>query len=201
MTTSPFELRRIAASAYGPSLLFGLCAGAILPVIALSARELGASVPMAALIVTLLGIGSLISNIPASLITMHRGERWAMVAAAGWCAVALAVCAWTSHLVTFAIGIFMVGTSQAVLNVARQSYLTEAVPAEYRARAMSTLGGILRIGMFLGPIVAAAAFTCAASPLHWRWRASSPRVCQTWKRLRPNRQRRQPRGLRPRRRP
>jgi MFS family permease len=157
VTTSAFELRRIAVSAFGPSLLFGLGAGAILPVIALSARELGASVPVAALIVTLLGIGSLVSNIPASLIAMHRGERWAMVAAAGWCAIALALCAWTTHLVTFAVGIFMVGTSQAVFNVARQIYLTEAVPAEYRARAMSTLGGTVRIGMFLGPIIAAAA--------------------------------------------
>jgi MFS family permease len=157
MTTTSFELRRIAVSAYGPSLLFGLGSGAILPVIALSARELGASVPMAALMVTLIGIGSLVSNIPASLITMHRGERWAMVAAAAWCAIAMALCAWTSHLGTFAVGTFMIGTSQAVFNVARQSYLTEAVPAEYRARAMSTLGGTLRIGMFLGPIIAAAA--------------------------------------------
>jgi MFS family permease len=138
-------------------VLFGLGEGAILPVIALSARELGASVPAAALIVTLIGIGSMISNIPASLITMYRGERWALVAAAGWCALAMALCAWTSHLAVFAVGSFMVGMSQAVFSLARQSYLAEAVPAQYRARAMSTLGGALRIGMFLGPFIAAAA--------------------------------------------
>jgi hypothetical protein len=37
-----FSLRRIAVSAFGPSLLFGLGEGVILPVIPLSARELGA---------------------------------------------------------------------------------------------------------------------------------------------------------------
>ena len=152
-----FSLRGIAVSAFGPSLLFGLGEGAILPVVPLSARDLGASVPMAALVVTLIGVGSLVSNIPASLITMHRGERWAIVAAAAWCALAMALCAETRHLGAFAVGSFMVGMSQAVFSLARQSYLTEAVPVEFRARALSTLGGTMRIGMFVGPFIAAAA--------------------------------------------
>jgi MFS family permease len=157
LTSDPFSLRRIAVSAFGPSLLFGLGEGAILPVIPLSARDLGASVPVAALIVALIGIGSLVSNIPASLITLHRGERWAIVAAALWCAVAMALCAWTNHLGAFAVGSFMIGMSQAVFSLARQSYLTEAVPVEYRARALSTLGGAMRVGMFVGPFIAAVA--------------------------------------------
>jgi MFS family permease len=152
-----FSLRRIALSAFGPSLLFGLGEGAILPAITLSARELGASVPTAALIVTLIGVGSLLTNIPASLITMHRGERWAIVVASVLCAFAMALCGWTRDLGAFALGAFMVGMSQAVFSLARQSYLTEVVPIEYRARALSTLGGVMRIGMFIGPFVAAAA--------------------------------------------
>lgn len=156
-SSSSFALRRIAVSAFGPSLLFGLGEGAILPIVPLTARDLGASVSVAALVVALIGIGSLVSNIPASLITMHRGERWALVAAAVWCAVAMALCAWTGQLWVFAAGCFMVGMSQAVFSLARQSYLSEAVPPEYRARALSTLGGVLRIGMFIGPFAAAAA--------------------------------------------
>jgi MFS family permease len=152
-----FSLRRIAVPAFGPSLLFGLGEGAILPVIPLTARELGASVPEAALIVALIGIGSLISNIPASLITMHRGERAAIVAAAVWCALATLLCGWTGQLAVFALGSFMIGMSQAVFSLARQSYLTEAVPVEFRARALSTLGGAMRIGMFVGPFASAAA--------------------------------------------
>ena len=157
MTPTDFSLRRIAPYAFGPSLLFGLGEGAILPVIPLTARAMGASVPMTALLVALIGIGSLVSNIPASLITMHRGERWTIVAGALWCAVAMALCGWSGHLGMFAVGSFMVGMSQAVFTLARQSYLMEVVPIEYRARAMSTLGGTMRIGMFIGPFVAAAA--------------------------------------------
>jgi MFS family permease len=152
-----FSLRRIALPAYGPSLLFGLGEGAVLPAIALGARELEATVPQAALAVMLIGVGSLLCNIPASLITLHRGERWALVAAALWCALAMALCAWTAHLGLFALGCFMIGMAQAVFSLARQSYLTEAVPVAYRARALSTLGGVMRIGMFIGPFIAAAA--------------------------------------------
>ncbi|MFT3721836.1 MFS transporter [Pseudorhodoferax sp.] len=152
-----FSLWRIAVPAFGPSLLFGLGEGAILPIVPLTARDLGASVPIAALMVALIGIGSLLSNIPASLITMRWGERWAIVAAGVWSGLGMLLCVGTSHLGLFAAGCFMVGMSQAVYNLARQSYMTEAVPLAYRARALSTLGGVMRIGMFGGPFLAAAA--------------------------------------------
>lgn len=157
MSSEPFSLRRIAVPAFGPTLLFGMGEGAILPIVPLTARELGASVPMAALAVALIGIGSLVSNIPASLITLKHGERWAIVGSAVWCALAMALAGWTSHLALFAIGCFMVGMSQSVFSLARQSYFTEAVPVAYRARALSTLGGVMRIGMFIGPFVSAIA--------------------------------------------
>lgn len=155
--TNGFSFKRIAVPVYGPSLLFGLGEGAILPIIPLVARELGASVPMAALVMALMGLGSLLNNIPASLITVRWGERWAIVAAGLWSGLGMALCVWTSHLALFAAGCFMVGMSRAVYNLARQGYLAEAVPIAYRARALSTLGGVSRIGMFIGPFLGAAA--------------------------------------------
>lgn len=152
-----FSLRKIAVPAYGPSLLFGIGEGAFLPVVPLTARDLGAAVPTAALVVGLIGVGSLISNIPASMLTMHRGERWAIVAAALAAAAAMVLCGLTGHLGAFAFGALVVGMAQAVFNLARQSYLTEAAPVAYRARALSTLGGVMRIGMFVGPFLGAAA--------------------------------------------
>jgi MFS family permease len=156
VTEQPFSLRQIAVAAFGPSLLFGLGEGAILPVIALNVRELGGSVALAALVVTLIGIGSLVTNIPASIITTRYGERWALVAAALWSALAMAICVLVKHLGAFAIGVFMVGMAGSVFSLARQSYLTESVPFHFRARALSTLGGVMRIGLFIGPFLSAA---------------------------------------------
>ena len=156
MSDLHFSFRRIAVPAFGPSLLFGVGEGSILPVIALSVRDLGGSVALAALIVTLIGLGSMFTNIPASLITTRYGERWAIVGAAAWGALAMLICVTVPNLWTFALGILMVGMSAAVFGLARQSYLTEAVPIEFRARALSTLGGVMRIGLFIGPFLAAA---------------------------------------------
>jgi MFS family permease len=54
-----------------------------------------------------------------------------------------------------AIAIFATGLAAAVWGLARQAYLSEAVPIELRARALSTLGGVQRIGSFIGPFLGA----------------------------------------------
>jgi MFS family permease len=156
----PFSLRSIAVAAFGPTLLFGIGQGAILPVVALTARDLGASVAVAALIVTLIGLGSWFFNLPASLVTLKFGERWAIVGAAVAAGLALAAAALSSlvpnGLWLLAVAMAVVGMAGAVFGLARQKYLTEAVPVAFRARALSTLGGVNRIGVFIGPFLGAA---------------------------------------------
>ncbi|MEK0155028.1 MFS transporter [Arthrobacter oryzae] len=155
-----FSLRSIAVAAFGPTLLFSIGQGAVLPVVALSARDLGASVAVAALIVTLIGLGSWFFNLPASLVTLKFGERWSIVGAAAAGALALAAAALSSMipdgLWLLAVAMAVVGMAASVFGLARQKYLTEAVPVEFRARALSTLGGTNRIGVFIGPFVGAA---------------------------------------------
>ncbi len=157
MTDSDFSLRQIAVPAFGPSLLYGTSNGAILPVIALSARELGASVALAGLITALIGIGSLVSNIPAGWVAERLGERRALLLAAAFSSVALLICALATGLAPLALGVFMVGMATAVFLLARQAYLADAVPRYLRARAMSSLGGATRIGVFVGPFLGAGA--------------------------------------------
>lgn len=163
MTTTrqaSFSLRSVAVPAFGPALLFSIGEGAILPVVALSARDLGASVAVAALIVTLIGLGSWFFNLPASLITLKFGERWAIVGAAVASAFALAAAAISpfvpAGLCLLAAAMVVVGMAASVFSLARQKYLTEAVPVLLRARALSTLGGVNRIGIFIGPFIGAA---------------------------------------------
>ncbi|GAB3588873.1 MFS transporter [Calidifontibacter terrae] len=156
-TEPEFSLRRLALPAYGPSLLFGLGEGAALPVIVLTARHLGSSVPEAALIVMLIDVASLFCNVPASIVTARFGERWSIVGAAATAAVSALVCWAATELWMLVVGVLLMGASASVFMLARQSYLTEAVPAAFRARALSTLGGVMRIGVFIGPFLGAAA--------------------------------------------
>ncbi|MEV7606537.1 MFS transporter [Paenarthrobacter sp. NPDC089322] len=167
-----FSLRSVALPAFGPALLFCIGEGAILPVIALSARDLGASVAVSALIVTLIGLGSWLFNIPASMITMKFGERWSIVGAGAAGALALGAAAFAprmEHGVWLLAGAMtLVGMSASVFNLARQKYLTEAVPVAFRARALSTLGGVTRIGIFIGPFIGAGVMQFAGiSGAYW----------------------------------
>jgi len=154
-TDALFNLRKIAIPAFGPSALYGLSSGAILPVIALNARDLGASIAVSGLIVGLIGIGSLVSNIPATFITSRYGERRSMVGASLLNIFALLLCIVAQHPLLLATGVFLTGTASSVFMLARQSYMIDAVPAYMRARALSTLAGTMRIGAFIGPLAGA----------------------------------------------
>ncbi|NYT58119.1 MFS transporter [Alcaligenaceae bacterium] len=155
MTETPFRWRQIAIPAFGPSLLFGIANGAILPVIALSAIALGASHAMSGVIAALIGLGSLMCNIPAAMITSRFGERHSLIGAAAVSVAALIICVLARHPAVLAAGVLLMGMATAIFYLARQAFLMEAVPAHMRARAFATLGGTQRIGMFIGPFASA----------------------------------------------
>ena len=81
--------REIVITAYGPTILIAVGQGAILPLVALSARALGASVGMAAFIVALIGIGQLVGDLPAGALAARIGEKRALITACALDAVAL----------------------------------------------------------------------------------------------------------------
>ena len=154
--TSTLRWRSIAIPAYGPTILVSIGQGATLPLVALSARDLGASVGVAAFVVALIGIGQLLGDLPAGALAARVGEQKALVAACAVDALALAGAFLARSLWLLALAILVTGLAGAVFSLARQAYLTETVPVRMRARALSTLGGTFRVGLFVGPFVGAA---------------------------------------------
>lgn len=150
-------LRSIALAAFLPPGLFSVAAGAITPVIPLTATGLGASTALAAVVVALLGLGQLLADPPAGSLTARFGERPVMIGAGILCAAALFTAMMAQSLVVFAIAIFVIGMGTAVWMLARLTFVAELVPFHLRARAMSTLGGVQRIGLFVGPFLGAGA--------------------------------------------
>jgi MFS family permease len=155
--TEPVNLWSIGPSVYLPTLLYGLGQGAIAPVIVLSARDLGASIATASLVVAAAGLGQVIGDIPAGALTARIGERRAMLLASALACAALVVCLTARTVWGLGLAIGATGLAAAVWGLARQAYLSDAVPLRLRARALSTLGGVLRIGTFLGPFIGAGA--------------------------------------------
>src|SRR5512132_3541352 len=128
-------------TAYGPTILIAIGQGAILPLVALSARALGASVGIAALIVALIGLGQLIGDLPAGALAARIGEQRALIAACALDAAALIGAFLAQSVILLAVAITVTGLANAVFGLARHAYLTEAIPIPFRARALSTLGG------------------------------------------------------------
>lgn len=150
---------RLATAIYLPTAVSFIGFGAIIPLVPLTARALGASVAEAALVVALMGIGSLIGALPAGVIADRFGEKKSLVGALFVDVACLLVCAFAPNTWVLAGAVFVTGLSGSMLSLARQSYLTVAVGLEFRARALSTLGGVFRIGSLLGPLMGAAVVT------------------------------------------
>ncbi|MCV7598084.1 MFS transporter [Micrococcus luteus] len=167
------EALRDAVQIYAPSTVYAVGLGAMTPALAVAALALGLDTARAAAVVLLVGLGSLVANGPASALAARAGERVTMVVSAvlgtagaglAWATTAgvssgpsAAGVAEPGRLALFLAAVLAVGMAGAGFNLARQAYLAVAVPATHRARAMSTLGGTVRIGTFLGPFLGAAA--------------------------------------------
>lgn len=150
-----FRLRDIALAAYGPSIVSAIGHGAVMPILALRALDLGADVPTAAFMVALLMIGSLVASLPAGALVARIGERRALTTVGSLDAVAMACAALTDSVLALGLAVFLSGMTWTVFMMARQGYMIDAVPLAYRARAMAGLGGSMRVGVFIGPLVGA----------------------------------------------
>ncbi|MDI5961743.1 MFS transporter [Streptomyces sp. SL13] len=164
MSSRPMSLLRMAPAVFLPALVFETGMGALAPVLALSGRALGASVGTAGLVLALLGVGQILGDVPAGALAARVGDRRAMLMAAAVAVLTLCGCALARNVGELGIAVTATGATNAVFVLARQAYLTEAAPKELRARALSTLGGMSRVGSFVGPFIGAAVLS--THPVH-----------------------------------
>ncbi len=149
-------LVRFAPMIYGPTLLFALGEGAVIPLIPVIANRLGADVAVAALVAAALVVGQLCGNIPAGWAVARFGERLTMGVAGIVVLAGLTGIVFAQSLAFFAAAVFLIGFCAASFALARHSFMTTRVPLTFRARALSLLGGTFRLGMFVGPFISAA---------------------------------------------
>ncbi len=148
-------LVRFAPMIYGPTLLFAVGEGAVIPLIPVIANRLGADVALAALVAAALVVGQLCGNIPAGWAVARFGERITMGVAGIVVLAGLLGIVFAQSLAFFTAAVFLIGFCAASFALARHSFMTTRVPLTFRARALSLLGGTFRLGMFVGPFISA----------------------------------------------
>ncbi len=144
----PFTLRSLILSVYLPTFFFSVGEGAVLPIIPLFARERGASVAAAALIVGMRALGTLLLDLPSGVVVSRFGDKGAMVAGTALVAVVAVGASLSRSVFVLAALILVMGGGWAFWQVARLAYVTEITSIEKRGRALSILGGT-----FVGPIL------------------------------------------------
>ncbi|MFX0537625.1 MFS transporter [Ornithinimicrobium sp. Y1847] len=158
--------RRLAWPVLVPSVLFGVAAGATVPVSVVAAIQLGASAWLASLIIAIVGAISLATTVPAGQLIDRVGDRPAMALATGYAAVltigSIVALVWGlsgdgDHgvwpLVLFMASTFLRAPALNVWSLARQAYVADRLPTAQVGRAMTALGGTMRAGNLLGPLL------------------------------------------------
>ncbi|WP_403021139.1 MFS transporter [Salinibacterium sp. GXW1014] len=163
MTTTPNEFRwgAILLPALLPAALFATGAGAIVPIIPILASRLAEDLlhepssvlAVASIVTALLMIGELVGNIPSGWLVSRLGERNSMIGASLLAMAGLLACIVAENIFILGVGVLLIGLATAVFGLARHALITTYVPPSHRARALSTVGGLFRLGYFIGPFI------------------------------------------------
>lgn len=166
---APFPWRSVAIGAYLPTTLFGIGAGAVVPVIPAIAGDLGAGIALTGVIASMPLAGHLLGDLPSGVIVARIGERRAMVAASLIAVLGTVIAFLARDPFVFGAGLLLLGVAESSFRLARHAFLATAVPFRQRARALSTLGGSHRLGIMVGPFVAAAVLAVTGEPTAVLW--------------------------------
>ncbi len=143
--------RALALPVYLPSLTISAGQAALVLLLPLRVLELGGEVELAALVMGVRGLGSLLANVPAGLLASRRGDRSVMLASQVAVAAASLGLAFAHAPAMVGALALLHGAGSAGWMLARISFITDTVPTAQRGRAIAVLAGIQRFGGFSGP--------------------------------------------------
>ena len=151
-------------SVFLPTFLLGFGQGMLIPALPLFLLEInGSSYSLVSLVVAAAGIGTVIADVPAGMLLERIGRKRAMMIGTISVAismigipitkmvyVALDLPLTESFTIMIALRL-IAGVGTALWGVSRMAFMTEATSTASRGRALSTFGGVNRIGTFAGP--------------------------------------------------
>ena len=142
----------IIASLYAMTVMVAIAAGTMFLLVPINALDLGGifggfTVP------GMLAVGVVLANVPAGMAVSHFGPRPVMIfglALAGLGTLAVAV---TSSLLLMGLACFGFGVGASAWSIGRLTWGSDHIPLHRRGRVVAGIGGMYRVGMFLGPAI------------------------------------------------
>ena len=146
-------LKPLWMQVYLPNLIIATGQGAMIPVLVFAAKHVHATPAVAALIVFVNGLGTMLFDLPSGRIVARLGEQRSSWVAAGLLGVGLLGCLFSNSVIELALFIFIQAAGWAVWSLVRLTHLSRVAPAFARGRALSIFGGVTRAGNVIGPFI------------------------------------------------
>lgn len=145
------SLRRLALPVYLPWGAFSFGMGMMLPILPLYLEEIGLSFTTLSMVMAATGIGATLGGLPVGAATQRLGENKMLVASLAGMALLSVAVGLTQAALLLMIVRLATGMSTVGIRLSRQAYVARTVEGQLRGRAMSVMGGISRLGFFIGP--------------------------------------------------
>jgi MFS family permease len=146
------HLRRLVLPVYVPMILVSLAISAPVAGFPQYLAGLGATVAVVGVVISMKGLGNVVSDLPSGIILGRVRLRRVVQVALLLAAIASACMALIDSVPAIAMLVLVTGTMTSMVVTAMMTYVRIAVPAGSRGRALSLTGGAVRIGALLGPI-------------------------------------------------
>jgi MFS family permease len=136
---------------YLPALVFAISRGLLIPVMPLFVRSFDVSYALVGLVLAAESVGTLLSDMPAGVLIRRMGHKRAMLLGAAFSVVGALAMFWTENLAWVIFFRLLSGAGSALWGISRHAYIADLVQVQRRGRSIAVMGGIGRIGAFVGP--------------------------------------------------
>ncbi len=146
--------RGLLAPVYGPWTAMALSLGMVSVALPLYLAEVGLSYLSLSAVLTAIGVGSMVGGIPAGDAVARVGERRMLLLGIGALSVTTGLLAATDDFAALFALQFLAGVGTIALRLSAQTWIARTVEIDLRGRLLSSMGGIRRFGLFVGPLLA-----------------------------------------------
>ena len=141
---------------YLPSTIFSIARSLLIPVLPLFASDFDVPYTIIGLLLSADKIGMLVGDIPAGMMIRRLGIKRAMIIGILMAGISTTALFWSVSIFDAFLYLFLAGFGTSLYTVTRHTWMVGAIPVEHRGRAIGILGGVFRIGNFIGPVVGGA---------------------------------------------
>jgi MFS family permease len=138
---------------YLPALITAFSMGVLIPVLPLYAGDFNVSYGLVGLVLAGEALGMLLGDVPAGLLGHRLGLKGTMLLGLGCIALSTGALFWAGTIPAVVLCRVIAGFGRSLYNVSRHAYITGVVHPGIRGRTIALLGGIFRVGRFVGPMI------------------------------------------------